>query len=102
VLSADRPGIRADVAFTAGLLSALDLLLGASREDLAARLQISEDLRRAAFEHTGPLGALVEEVIDLEQALDTGRPADPRLMAAAAEAFTWALAHLEALDGAGG
>jgi len=98
LLSQHRAGLRPDVAFTAGLLSALDLLLGAPREELSDRLELSDDLREAAFERIGPLGALVQEVVDGQHALEAGESVEPHLAAATAVAFTWSLAYLEALE----
>ena len=45
-----------DVAFTAGLLSALDLLLGVELEQLQHTMDIDEALKDAAFRRTGPAG----------------------------------------------
>ncbi len=87
----------ADVAFTVGLLSSLDLLLGIPTEELDATLTLSDDLKAAAFQREGTLGELVEEVaLYQRQVLDDPSPARD-LDAAAASAFAWAMPYVNTL-----
>ncbi len=95
VLANERGTGRADVAFTAGLLSALDVLLGVSLDALAERLEVSAELRAAAFDRQGPLGVLVDAVARA-QAVEPDGAVDPDATAATARAFTWALPYLQA------
>ena len=93
-----------DVAFTAGLLSALDLLLGVELEQLQHTMDIDEALKDAAFRRTGPLGRLVADVARYQDELDeTGTVEDPSgdLDAAAAASFAWAMPYVSSLETAG-
>ena len=89
-----------EVAFTVGLLSSLDLLLGVELADLDQTLDIDPQLRAAAIRREGPLGALADEVADYQRSLLSTPVVDPdgadglaraQLDAAAAEAFGWAM-----------
>lgn len=96
-----------EYAFTAGLLSSLDLLLGVPAGELAETLEISAELKRAAFDQEGEVGALVSEVMGYEEAVHsaTGLPADveadpdatAELDAAAGDAFAWAMPYVSGL-----
>jgi EAL and modified HD-GYP domain-containing signal transduction protein len=98
-LAAKRRRLPADEAFTVGLLSSLDLLLGCDAKDLASTMSLNDDLREAAFDHTGPLGLLVEEVVVYEARVRYGAPGevDEVLDDLAAQAFRWALPFLRSL-----
>jgi EAL and modified HD-GYP domain-containing signal transduction protein len=91
-----------EFAFTAGLLSTLDLLLSAPLDEVAATLDVPEPLAAAAFGHEGPVGALVAEVSAYQGSVASGStaPAVPDLDAAAATAFGWAMPFLSSLAGA--
>ena len=99
-----------EFAFTAGLLSSLDLLLGVPADELADTLEISAELKRAAFDRQGEVGDLVSEVMGYEAAVhsSTGQPAaadaDPdaaaELDAAAGDAFAWAMPYVSGLAAA--
>lgn len=67
------PG-QAMLGYTAGLLSAFELLVGQSSEQLFAELPLSASLRDAAFGGSGPVADLVRDVIDYQ----AGRIADER------------------------
>jgi EAL and modified HD-GYP domain-containing signal transduction protein len=86
-----------DVAFTAGLLSSLDVLLGMPPEKLDATLTLDDELKAAAFRHEGEVGALVEEVAGYQRrVIDDPTPVrdlDP----AAAAAFAWAMPYVNTL-----
>jgi EAL and modified HD-GYP domain-containing signal transduction protein len=110
-LLAERAGTAPDVAFTAGLLSSLDLLLGVPHAELDVTLTIGEDLKAASFRGEGAIGALVAEVLDYERWLRSGRsagaaPADARQAAddldpIAVAAFAWAMPYATTLETAG-
>lgn len=88
-------------AFTAGLLSSLDLVLGVDLEELEAKLDLDPELAAAAFHRRTPLGELVAEVADHQQAVDEGRPspsASGQADLVAAMAFCWATSYAKALD----
>jgi EAL and modified HD-GYP domain-containing signal transduction protein len=94
-----------EVAFTAGLLSALDLLLGVDVAQLERTLDIDDALKSAAFRGEGPVGELVTEVIRYQETLDHGSgPGDGAgdragdLDVAAAAAFAWAAPFLHSLE----
>jgi EAL and modified HD-GYP domain-containing signal transduction protein len=90
-----------EFAFTAGLLSALDLLLSADLDELGDTMDLDDDVKDAAFRRTGPIGALVAEVVRDQECLESGtEPVDPRgdEDAAAAAAFTWAMPYVSTLE----
>lgn len=55
-----------DAAFTVGLLSALDLVLGAPLADIVAKLAVTEDVVEALLEGKGRLGAVLHDVLRWE------------------------------------
>jgi c-di-GMP-related signal transduction protein len=89
-----------EVAFTAGLLSALDLLLGIGLEELESTLDIDEALKAAAFRRTGSLGALVAEVADYQEEVEGSEESLGRedLDPIAAAAFAWAMPYVSGLE----
>ena len=94
-------GLTPDAAFTAGLVSALDVLLGVPADELAEALALDADLKRAAFDRAGTAGALVSAVADFQDELARGqgcRPAEPALAEAVADAVAWAAAQVSALS----
>ena len=95
LLAADIDGASGDVAFTAGLLSALDEVLEMAPADIAVQLALSAELQDAAFGGTNALGRLVLDVADhryrggVSGRTRSGLPAY-RLDEAFADAFSWA------------
>jgi len=89
-----------DFAFTVGLLSSLDLLLGLPLDQLGTTLDLDAELKAAAFRHEGPMGALVAEVSGFQREVDTD-PDEPDwsadVDAAAAAAFAWAMPYVNTL-----
>lgn len=82
-----------EFAFTAGLLSALDLLLGVPLDEVASTLDLPSAVSAAAFHQAGPIGAVVAEVTAYQADVAhtvTARPASD-LDAASAAAFGWAM-----------
>jgi c-di-GMP-related signal transduction protein len=100
LLAASRTAGDPEFAFTAGLLSALDLLLGVPIEELAGALELPQPVVEAAFEHQGTVGRLVAEVAGYQHAITrgslTGSEAD--LDAAASAAFAWAMPFVSSLS----
>jgi EAL and modified HD-GYP domain-containing signal transduction protein len=88
------------LAFTAGMLSAIDVLMGVPSEQVLQTLSLAEELNDAAFTDRTPVGRLVRDVIDHLSA----HPAPLRRTGlseqdfdlAAIRALTWAL---EVMDG---
>jgi c-di-GMP-related signal transduction protein len=99
-------GASAEAAFTAGLVSALDVLLGVDAHELIAALDLDPDLKRVAFERVGEAGALVARVANFQEDVARGRSephgaaTDPVLAEAVAAAFVWAAPQANALDAA--
>jgi EAL and modified HD-GYP domain-containing signal transduction protein len=89
-----------DFAFTAGLLSALDLLLGVGRDEVSETTDVDDSLKAAAFRGEGPVGRLVAEVTDYQILVAGAVPESfGELDAVAAEAFAWAMPYVADLEG---
>ncbi len=94
-------GIDGPFAFTAGLLSALDLVLGVPLAELDQQVQLDLQLRKAAFWRQGPLGELIVRVEDHGRAIDDGGEAsseDADFTVIGAMAFSWATRYASAMD----
>ncbi len=106
LLASRAPGVTGEAAFTAGLVSALDVLLGVDAEHLAGALDLDPDLKGVAFDRAGATGALVSQVAQFQDDVARRRPplggagADPALAEAVAAAFLWAAPQASALDAA--
>ncbi len=93
-------------AFTAGLVSALDVLLGVEADELASALDLDPALKSVAFDRVGETGALVSRVAAFQEDVAHGRAeaeeveAGAALAEAVAAAFAWAAPQASALDGA--
>ncbi len=101
-LLAQERGLDPAFAFTAGLLSTLDLVLGVDLDRIEAQLEIDDDLRAAAFRRETPVGSLVSEVADYQRVVDAGGGPGPGLDGLspyAAVAFRWATALVNAMAG---
>lgn len=94
-------GRTGDRAFLVGLVSLFDVALGISRDDVARRLGLDDEVREALVDYEGVLGALLA----LAEAMEQGRdeqvrkafvmlPEIPReaLLAVTADAMRWASA----------
>lgn len=55
-----------DSAFTVGLLSGLDLLIGAPLEEIVRHLGLEDRVRGALLDRVGLLGAVLQDVLDWE------------------------------------
>ena len=76
LLAATRTGLRSDTAFTTGLVSSLDLLLGQPIEWIVARMGLGHDLHFALTSGAGPLGELLDAVRQYEQGGDPANLGD--------------------------
>lgn len=102
-LLAPTRGIDGPFAFTAGLLSALDILLGVPVAEVEQQIHVDEELAGAAFRREGDVGRLINRVEDHEQWIDTGSqlPADhDEVTMIGAMAFGWATRYAQAMDSA--
>ena len=103
-LLAPAHGIDRGYAFTAGLLSTLDRLLGVPIAEVARKVDVDRDLAVAAFARHGQVGELVRRVADYQDSISAGIPVllaaeDMRDMdLAAAQAFAWAMDHVNAME----
>ena len=95
------PGL-ASSAFMAGLLSGLDVLLGAPIEEVMRSLPVTDEVRDAVVAHHGRLGAVVADVIGRQLGRLDAPPrtglGEPALAQAALDALTWAVEMAGALD----
>lgn len=101
-LVAQERGIDPAFAFTAGLLSTLDLLLGVELDEIEGRLTIDDDLGAAAFRREAPVGALVSEIADYQHVVDAGEQPSrdlDELIQAGSAAFRWATSLVNAMAG---
>ncbi|MDO9377654.1 MAG: EAL domain-containing protein [Nocardioidaceae bacterium] len=100
LLAQDRLVGSADLGFTAGLVSALDVMLGVDRDEVRDALDLDADLTAVAFDDTTPLGGLVAEVRDFQARIevDADAPCAPDLLEATGIAFAWALPHANAIQ----
>jgi EAL and modified HD-GYP domain-containing signal transduction protein len=95
-------GCRPDSGYTAGLLSALDIVLGLPVEKIIETLPLDTELRDAVLNAEGSLGQLIADVADYQ----LGRSSEARrtalsedtLRAAAVEALTWTVGMTAVLD----
>jgi EAL and modified HD-GYP domain-containing signal transduction protein len=60
------PG-QTDVAFTVGLLSSLDVLLGIPLESALADLPLAQEVRDIVLRRSGPVGDLLSDVMDFQR-----------------------------------
>jgi EAL and modified HD-GYP domain-containing signal transduction protein len=91
-----------DLAFTAGMFSAFDLLLGVPTDRLPQLLEIPSGLREAIFDPTTPVGQIVAWVIAYERR-GTLPPASSGITATemartASRAFGWATRQTQLVD----
>ncbi len=92
-------GVDPAFAFTAGLLSTLDLLLGVDLDQVEDQLEIGPDLVAAAFRRETAVGALVTEVEAWQDAVQRGAAATPGdVDPAGAAAFAWATSLVQVLS----
>lgn len=99
-LLAPSRGINASYAFTAGLLSAMDLLLGVSVEEIEEEVKVDEELADAAFRRQGAEGELINQVQEYERFL-VGPEAlgdHDQVVLVAAQAFAWATSYVDAME----
>lgn len=93
---------KGDFAFTAGMFSALDLLLGVPRSRLPHMLEIPPRLHAAVFDRSTQIGALIGWIIDYEHdgmlpPPDSGI-SRTMLTEAMGSAVRWAMRHTQLID----
>lgn len=92
---------RSSLAFTAGMLSAIDVLMGIPTEQILSTLSLDDELQDAAFGEQSTTGRLVRDVIDHLSAKP--KPScrsgftDQELDLAAIHALNWALDVVDGL-----
>jgi len=104
-LLAASAGCPPDAGYTAGLLSALDIVMGLPREAIVEALPLDTELHDAVISGDGPLGRLVDDVVDYqlgdpERARRSAIP-EYALRAAAVEALTWSVGMTAVLESEG-
>lgn len=87
----ERPDLRS-AAFTAGMLSAFDIVLGVPLAEIVQNMAISEELVAALLERSGVLGAILADVLAWEVVEDGGPFATRRNLAELAQSYVEALA----------
>lgn len=88
-------------AFTAGMISGFDLLLGLPRDELLGVLDLPPSLRADAFSHETPIARLIADVVRYEQRVDgpiESAVTPAGLDDAAAHAFRWAVDAVDIVD----
>jgi len=95
-------GCQPDTGYTAGLLSALDIVLSMSVERIVGTLPLDAELRGAVLRAEGHLGHLIADVADYqvghpEQAVRSALP-EATFRAAAVEALTWTVGMTAVLE----
>lgn len=102
-LLARSQGLDAPFAFTAGLLSALDVLLGVSTADVERQIHVGQELADAAFRHEGPVGRLVGRVEEYERWVADDGPTledHDRVTLIGAMAFSWGASYVQTMESA--
>lgn len=102
LLSARVAGGHSEMAFTAGMLSILDVLLGVPLQDVLCQLPLADDVREAVVSHAGPIGTVLADVIDYQ----FGSPETARrsgltyaaLQSACFDALAWSIELTTGLD----
>ncbi|MHB1975195.1 MAG: EAL and HDOD domain-containing protein [Acidimicrobiales bacterium] len=96
---------RSDLAFTAGMISSFDAMLGVNLGDVLDSLSLDDELRAAACGEDTEVGRIVADVIERQGGLDvTGRggsrcgASDMALHAASITALGWALDVARAVE----
>jgi c-di-GMP-related signal transduction protein len=90
------------VAFTAGLLSAFDLLMGVAAEQVTTALSLDAELKEAAFGDSTPLAHIVRDVIEYQAKPASGSRSsglsDDAFDRVAVESLSWAVKSTRSLD----
>ena len=92
LLAAEAGPALADPGFTVGLVSALELLLGAPMPQILEKLALSDDIVYAVVQHTGPLGRLLDDVLAWEVGGKGLRQSSGATLASMERAYVSALA----------
>ena len=88
-------GLRPDMAFTTGLVSRLDVVLGIPFDVVLERLGLAGELQEALVARSGPLGTLLRVVEDyLDGSTGCGDELSRRMAEAHVQAIAWATGTL--------
>lgn len=91
------------IAFTVGMFSMLDAILGLPLEEILPKLPLEDDVVKALLEHEGPYGRLLDTVIRYEQGqwegVTEGLYSTDNLSKAYMDALLWATDQYQALTG---
>jgi EAL and modified HD-GYP domain-containing signal transduction protein len=96
-LLAEKRGAAADLAFTTGLLSLLDVLLGTTMEDALSQLPLLGDVGPALLERGGPLGQILADVEAYERAIEDKEPISAEMIDLHFESLRWTQASITAV-----
>ena len=66
LLARQSKSICAEQAFTVGLMSGLDLMLGMNQKELIDQITLNDDIKFAILEHKGPMGKLLYSAKSIE------------------------------------
>jgi len=102
LLAASR-GINPSYAFTAGLLSGMELLMGIPASEIEEQVNVDEELANAAFRRQGAEGKLIDRVEEHERWLVGSQvpPDHDEVTLVGAQAFAWATSYVDAMEQAG-
>jgi c-di-GMP phosphodiesterase len=94
-----RGGLDADTYFTTGLFSVVDAMMDSTMEAILGELPLSEDIRQALLDHSGPAGEVLHAVLAFERG-DIGEVAESlRTNAPLQEAYLQAVAWAREVSG---
>lgn len=96
-LLAKKRGASADLAFTTGLLSLLDVLLGTTMEDALSQLPMLGDVGPALLERGGPLGKILSDVEAYERAIENKEPISAEMIDLHFESIRWTQVSMTAV-----
>ncbi len=89
LLAEERGGVNGDQAFTVGLLSSLEEVLGQPLGSLVENMQLDEELRRALVSLEGPAGQLLASVRRYEASRHELAPGDADVAEAFLRSVQW-------------
>lgn len=96
---------RSASAFTLGMLSAMEMLMGIAKTEILQTVTVTDELAEALLDMTGPLGGILSDVLAWEQGsplLMRSGVSIAKLNAACAQALAWASEMFAPLANPGG
>ncbi|MET3106627.1 EAL and modified HD-GYP domain-containing signal transduction protein [Oxalobacteraceae bacterium GrIS 2.11] len=88
-----RDQLAADIAFTAGIMSLLDVIFGAPMPLLLAQISVADEIKEALIGRSGVFGGMLQLVIDLENMANRGS-----VMTASLQNFQLRIEELRAMQ----